>query len=82
MANEARSSARLGLAIVDRSSVCPAGGGRRQPSGGGTTFTVSLPKDPRAAVESPPPTLATEPVGPVDVSIRQEVADSSPSAAS
>ena len=84
MANEARGSGSgLGLAIVK--SIVDLHSGRvvvDSRLGGGTTFTVSLPKDPRAAVEALPPTPANEPDGPVDVPIRPEVADSSPSAAS
>ena len=85
MANEARGSGSgLGLAIVK--SIVDLHSGRvvvDSRLGGGTTFTVSLPKDPAGRPEAPPaPACEGEPDGPVDVPIRPEVADSSPSAAS
>ncbi len=85
MANEARGSGSgLGLAIVK--SIVDLHNGRvvvDSRLGGGTTFTVSLPKDPRAVSEtSRPPGADPEPELRPDGPIRPEVADSSPSAAS
>ena len=85
MANEARGSGSgLGLAIVK--SIVDLHAGRVTVDsrlGAGTTFTVLLPKDPRAASEAPPPASPAAEVEPrPDGVARPEVADSSPSAAS
>jgi signal transduction histidine kinase len=86
MANEARGSGSgLGLAIVK--SIVDLHAGRIAVDsrlGTGTTFTVTLPKDPRAVTEAPRPAAVPEPPGPLsaDGPTRPEIADSSPSAAS
>ncbi len=85
MANEARGSGSgLGLAIVK--SIVDLHAGRISVDsrlGSGTTFTLILPLDPRAVTETPRPSSdlddrLEQPEG----TVRPEVADSSPSAAS
>ncbi len=86
MANEARGSGSgLGLAIVK--SIVDLHAGRVTVDsrlGAGTTFTVLLPRDPRAASEAPPAVSPseTEIERRVEGAVRPEVADSSPSTAS
>jgi signal transduction histidine kinase len=91
LANEARGSGSgLGLAIVK--SIVDLHAGRVAVDsrlGGGTTFTVTLPKDPRTVTDLAPP-AGSGPAGPVDAPASgqldadrgPEVADSSPSPAS
>jgi signal transduction histidine kinase len=85
MANEARGSGSgLGLAIVK--SIVDLHAGRIAVDsrlGVGTTFTVTLPKDPRAVTDAPGARTAPENAEPhPDTTTRPEIADSSPSPAS